>query len=307
MSLRDLPAGLPPDEVEKLRWETFAHKRAFCLKSVGELLRFTRRRGFVLLRPARGIHYPSVMEAAVGRPLLDFTWDEKVKQVEGWKLNCITSRRVVRSAVVAGCASLLSPVFLSHFYALSGNRGDLHDHKRRHQSGALTPEAAGVCQVLARRGRLAAGQLASELRWRGEHGRLRLESALGEALRRLLVVEVEGSESDPETGLPVPAYDLLPRVCQEQVCKGRETDPQTARQRIVCRYLRNVIVEDAREMAHVLGWSAAETLTTLQALVSKHMATAHPSSRYNRHLFQATATDLLQAPPARGRPKEEGA
>jgi hypothetical protein len=46
-------------------------------------------------------------------------------------------------------------------------------------------------------------------------------------------------------------------------------------------------------MARVLDWDPDATLAALRALVAKHMASMHPASRPRRHLFQASATDVL--------------
>ena len=141
MSLQSLPTALAPDQVEKLRWEAFGHKRVLSLKSTEDLVRFTHRRGFVLVGPQPGVHYPSVLEATVGRPLLEFTWDERATHLERWRCEAVASRRVLHTGILGGRPTLLAPGFLADFYALTGNRGDLHDHERLQAAGALAPDA----------------------------------------------------------------------------------------------------------------------------------------------------------------------
>ncbi len=109
MALRALPPGLPPDEVEKLRWQTFGHKKAHRVASKDAYLRFVQKRRFVLLAPIPGTHYPSVLEAAVGRPLLDFVWDEQMRTLEGWKNESIRAQLVVSTAVLAKRPTMLAP------------------------------------------------------------------------------------------------------------------------------------------------------------------------------------------------------
>lgn len=298
MGLQPLQPGLPPDEVEKLRWESFGHKRATSIRSPEDLARFSSLRGFVLLHPRPGLHYPSAVEAAVGRPLLDHGWDERGRDVERWRIACVTARKLVSSAVLDGSATLIAPGFLSDFYALSGNRGDLHDHERRRAAGTLGHEATAVCARLAAAGRpLARSELGAALGMATVLGRERLRSALDEAVQRLLVVEV-GSAGDADD----PRYDLLPRFFPEQVQKGTKTEARAARQRIACRYLRNVILSGCHEVAAVLGWSEADTLAALMDLDKKGMVARHPSSRHNRHIFQATSTDLLLERAAASKP-----
>jgi hypothetical protein len=292
LSLQPLPPDLTPEQVEKLRWDAFGHKRALSLKSADDLVRYTHRRGFVLLRPHAGIHFPSVLEATVGRPLLEFTWDERTAHLERWSLDAMAARRVVQAAVLDGRAALLSPAFLPDFYALSTLQGDLHDGERLLARGAITADAAALCAALRDGGPLAAPALRDAARVAGENRQARWSGALDEALRRLLVVQVGGEPSDG--GPAVPIYDLLPRAFPDEVEKSRGTVPEAARSRIACRYLRNVLVEASHEMARVLGWQAEDTLAALRALVVKHMASVHPASRPQRHLFQASATDVLQ-------------
>jgi len=291
VTLRPLPPGLPPDEVEKLRWRTFGHKRANCVRSAEDLARFTTLRGFVLLHPRPGLHFPSAVEAAVGRPLLDHAWDERGRDVERWRVACIAARRVVSAAVLDGSATLVAASYLADFFALSGNQGDGHDPERCRAAGTLGPDASAVCARLAGAGgALGQTELESSLGMGSVLGRERLRRALGEAVRRMLVVEVgDGGREDA----PDPRYDLLPRAFADLADKGAKTVPRVARQHIACRYLRNVLVGACHELAAVLGWSEPDTLAALQDLEKKGMAARHPASRHNRHFFQATATDLL--------------
>jgi hypothetical protein len=325
VTLSALEAGLTPLQVEKLRWETFGHKRALTLKSADQVAQFTSRRGFVLLVPHTGVRYPSVLEAAVGRPLLDFTWDERLVNLERWKAESLAARRLACAAVLAGEPTLLAPSYLGDFHALSGNQGDLLDHERQCAAGTLSADAAALCRALVESGPLGERELQERAGLVGAGRLARFQAALDEAHRKLLVLEAgnaaigrgsaatrasraasgasraatgraQGSASPGDPA--VPTYDLLPRLFPTEVEKAMHGTPEAARQRIVCRYLRNVLVESAHEMARVLGWEAGATLEALQALVAKHAATVHPSSRPQRHLFQATATDLLQGEPA---------
>ena len=326
MTLSALEAGLTPLQVEKLRWETFGHKRALTVKSADQAAQFASRRGFVLLVPHAGVRYPSLLEAAVGRPLLDFTWDERLANLERWKAECLGAGRLACAALVAGRPALLAPSYLGDFFALSGNQGDLLDHERRCAAGTLSADAAALCRALAAGEALGEAELQERAGLAGAGRRARFDAALDEAHRQLLVLEAgnvaprRGSAAAEERARRaatsgervVPRYDLLPRLFPAEVEKSRHATADAARQRIACRYLRNVLVESAHEMARVLGWDVAATLEALRALVTKHMATVHPSSRAQRNLFQATATDLLQVEPAGNpapipdRPAEKG-
>ncbi len=291
MTLHQLPPGLPPDEVEKLRWEAFGHKRANALTSADGLTRFIARRGFVLSRPQRGLQYPSALEAVLGRPLLGRSFDARGTQLETWRLQCMAARRVHAAAVLGGFASLAAPAFHSDFLALAERRDDLASLDPLRGRQGLGYDAAAVCQHLAAAKRaLTLSELGESMQLRSEPGRVRVQAALTEAIRRMRVCEVV---PDHATAPPVAAYDLVARTCSDVLQKACKTKPATARRRIATRYLRNVLVEGAHEMARVLGWSADETLETLRGLESRHIVSEHPASRHNRWFFQANATDLF--------------
>lgn len=291
MSLRPLPPDLTPEQVEKLRWDAFGHKRTLSLKSADDLVRYTHRRGFVLLRPHAGVHFPSVLEATVGRPLLEFTWDERSAHLERWRADAIAARRVVQADVLGGRTALVSPAFVPDFYALAGLEGDLDDGQRLQSEGRLGADAAAVCAALRDQGRLGEPALRDAARLAGENRAARWERARAETAHHLLVVPVAMQPSG--AGAATPVYDLLARAWPDAVAKGRDASPEAARAHIACRYLRNVLVEASHEMARVLDWDPEATLAALRALVAKHMASVHPASRPRRHLFQASATDVL--------------
>ncbi|UCE01584.1 MAG: hypothetical protein JSW67_09870 [Candidatus Latescibacterota bacterium] len=289
MTLHELPPALPPDEVEKLRWETFGHRRTRAIASRDELVRFCARRGFVLRDPSPGVHFPSVLEAAVGRPLLGHAWDERADDLEAWRRASVTSRQLVCAAVLGGHPTLIAPGFLAEFQVLSGNRGDTRDHERLRETGVLNPEASAVCSWLLSEARpMTASELVERLGMRGALGKKRLDAALQEAVRHFLIVESSFAADSGE-----PLYDLLPRVLTAAMRKAETISLQVARQRVVCRYLRNVIVAGCHEVARLLGWSQEETLKTMRRLEARHMIVEHPASRHNRWFFQAAATDLL--------------
>ena len=293
-ALRPLPPGLPPDEVEKLRWEAFGHRQKSSILSPDDLVRFTAARGFVLRLPEAGLHYPSILEAAVGRPLLEHGFDERGRKADGWVRESVTSGRLLHAAVLAQRATLVERGFVADFFALSGHQGDLEDHVRAQRAGQLSAEAAALCAWLVREGRpLSQSELASLLQMRGPLGARRLRQRLDEAVQRLLVVPVGWRATDESGKAMEPICDLLPRDFADCVEKGRTTSPEAARQRLACRYLRNVLVEASHEMARVLGWTDVDTLEALRALEAEGEVAAHPSSRRQRWIFQATATDLL--------------
>jgi len=116
----DLEPGLPPDEVERLRWHAFGQKRALALRSAADLERFTSARGFVLVYPAAGIHYPSALEATVGRPLLESLRDERGAQVEAWCGECTQKAALVRAVFVDRRDTLIAPAFVADVVAAGG-------------------------------------------------------------------------------------------------------------------------------------------------------------------------------------------
>jgi len=291
VTLQRLPAGLPPDEAEKLRWQAFGHKHTSVLTSADGFQRFIAQRGFVLTGPQRGLQFPSALEAVVGRPLLGRSFEERTAELDAWRCDCVSRGRLHAAAVLLGYSTLSSTPFHIDFLALAADRDDLRKMDLALAKQRLGYDAGVVCEHLARSdGALTQAELEEYMQLRSQPGRTRLRRALGEAIRRFCVCEVFRKSPSGEV---VVAYDLTARACAGPLAKACKIDPATARQRIATRYLRNVLVEGCHEMARVLGWPPDVTLATLRRLESRKIASEHPASRHNRWFFQANATDLL--------------
>ncbi len=295
MTMRPLPPGLAPDAVEKLRWDTFGQRQSSSVRSQPDLVRFTAARGFVLRAPVPGLHYPSILAAAAGRPQQQPVADEQSRKAEVWIRESVVSQRLLHAAVLSRRASLIDFDFIGDFFALSGHRGEPDDHVRLCKKGGLSAEASALCGWLVREGHaLARSELAQRMQIQGALGEQRLRHLLDEAVQGLLLAPIDWrpvASADPE-----PVCDLLPRVYTECMERARATSPEVARQRIAGRYLRNVLVAGCHDLASVLAWSEKDTLVALKTLEAEGEVAAHPSSRPNRSIFQATATDLLSEP-----------
>ena len=119
----ELTPGMPPDEVERLRWQAFGQKRALALRSADDLARFTAQRGFVLVAPAAGLHYPSALEAAVGRPLLENLRDERTAQVETWCADGVGRAVLFRAPFIDRRDSLIATEFVADVAACCPRAG----------------------------------------------------------------------------------------------------------------------------------------------------------------------------------------
>jgi hypothetical protein len=138
-----LTPGLPPDEVERLRWQAFGQKRPLALRSAEDLVRFTARRGFVLVSPVAGIHFPSALEAAAGRPLLENVRDERASQVEGWCVECVQAHTLLRAPLVERRDTLVAREWAADLAACGGAAAAaLADGKKR-----TTGTAAGAASA----------------------------------------------------------------------------------------------------------------------------------------------------------------
>jgi hypothetical protein len=115
-----LAAGIAPDEVERLRWHAFGQKRALALKSAADLARFVAARGFVLVRPVSGLHYPSALEAAVGRPLLANLRDERGDPLEAWCTDGVQNGAFIRAAFVDRQDSLIARDWVAQVVTAGG-------------------------------------------------------------------------------------------------------------------------------------------------------------------------------------------
>jgi hypothetical protein len=118
-----LEPGLTPDVVERLRWHAFGQKRALVLRNAADLVRFTAERGIVLVNPAAGLHYPSVLEAVVGRPLLEHLRDERGAEIETWCDEGASAKKFVRAVFVDRRDSLVDQAFVADVVAAGGRHG----------------------------------------------------------------------------------------------------------------------------------------------------------------------------------------
>jgi hypothetical protein len=306
VTLRELPRGLPPDEAEKLRWQAFGHKSSNALASADALVRFVTQRGFVLTHPRRGLLFPSALEAVVGRPLLGRSFDERTALLEAWRRRGVAAGRLRAAAALGGQATLASSISHTDFLALVERREELRQDDSAAARRGLGHDAAAVCEQLAKAAQpLTQAELEERMHLRSEPGRARLRAAVAEAIRRFRACEVvftapvanappeAGADQRSDSNNGVVAYDLVSRSCAGLLDKACSTKPETARQRIATRYLRNVLVGGCHEMARVLGWSPDDTLKTLRGLESRKIVSEHPASRHNRWFFQVNATDLL--------------
>lgn len=290
MPLRPLPEGLAPDVVEKLRWEAFAHKRSYRLRSREDLLRFTQKRGFVLEQPARTLpSYPTALEAVVGRPLLEFAWDERLADLVAWRdANLRTGHLVCASFF--GPRVLFSLPALADFLAATMDEAGLVSHQKLHAAGCLGEDAAALCAALEGEGPASDEVLRARLGVQRRPAMARYAQALQEASRKSLLVVVDHHMA---AGQSLPVYDLTARACKPQVAKARALAPEVARERVVLRYYRNVLASWLADVVSLLGWDGALTGAACESLVRKRKLYVHPASRPNRPFYQATSTDLI--------------
>ena len=206
-----LPAGLPPDEIERRRWHAFGQKRALALQSAEDLIRFIAQRGFVLLYPCAGVHYPSALEATVGRPLQEFIRDERCINVERWADGAVDARQLARVTLFGELPALTAPDWIPRFV----------------EAGAAPPRDA-------------------------------------------LLAELAAAWSCKPGAAPAPRATLT------------------------ARFLQNVLVAAAPEVARAFAWSDADALAALEEITAKGLARIHPASRRRRETFETAASDLLE-------------
>jgi hypothetical protein len=212
-----------------------------------------------------------------------------------WHAQTLRARKVSQTAVLAGHACAVSPNYLAQFFRVSELRGETTDCHHLKAAGNIDVDAVELVDAIAQRGPLAQAALAQACGMGQAAAQARFTRSIAEARRHLLIVEVDTALSPGEP--PQAVYDLLPRAFPAVVKKARKLSAEAAREHIVCRYLRNVVLDAAHEMARVLGWPESVVLGTCEALQAKGHIRRHPTSRPNRHLFQATSTDLLPAAP----------
>jgi hypothetical protein len=221
--------------------------------------------GFALLFPASKFFAPSLWDAVSGGDAEPFATGMNADEQKVWTWKDELPRRGLcwYGAFLAGRGSFLSPDLLAALYPAAGNAND-------HESLNLSDAAHEIAQTLSS-GPMPSAALRQLIGNRNVYQR-----AISELQRQLLVTNA-GVQEHP-TGWP---SALLALTCDRFDVGGR-ADPGRATE----RFLETMIAATPHDLRRAFGWSSAQTLRQLDALVE----TGRAIVRGDRYVSTSRAT-----------------
>jgi hypothetical protein len=258
---------------EEIRsWRETIHRQGNSgLGTRGEVLTFIKSVGFCFAFGPENGDTPSLGAALVQG------------EFSTGKINSGSSRMDIRKVIPSGAKvylgrllknkpTIVSPEFLTFFYALSRRSGALDEHTEEHRKGTLSSAAQLIMQALMEESPQAtfALRLASGLN--GTADRKKFEHALGELQKKMFIVQSAGGVSPAQQ-----EWDILVRRFPKEATKSHLISEEEARARVLGKYCQNQLVVTVPGIQKFFGWEKQEIFRALGFL--KREGTITPEVR----------------------------
>jgi len=247
---------LTAERVRAWRDEKYRRRPSLRVRTEDEALAFLNDVGLAVLFSASDIELPSLWESISGgaRPVPEHHDDHDLGLTWDWK-----DTLPARKSILYGKFLRKKPVFISldlfpHFYALSGNFGELDEYLEEYRDGHMTEEARRVYETLLQRGALPTSHLRQAARMANKEAAPRFDRALAELQMGYKIVKVGISDANRWGYCYV--YDLLPRQFPDVVAQARRISENQAADAILTRYLGTVLVAAPQEASRLFGWES---------------------------------------------------
>lgn len=242
------------EQVQAWRDARYRRRADLRVRSEAEALAFLNDVGLAALFSSGAIELPSLWEAICGeaRPLPRNHDDPELGLTWRWK-----DALPARKTILYGKFLRKKPVFISldllpHFYALSGNFGELDDYLEQYRDGRLSEEARRVYETLLEHGALPTSHLRRLARLGGKGSASRFDRAITELQMGFKIVKVGISDANRWGYCYV--YDLFLRRFPDEAAEARSITESQASDRILTRYLETVLVAAPRQVRSLFGW-----------------------------------------------------
>ena len=247
------------ETLRSMRAERYRQRPHLRVKTEAEALSFLDDVGLCLLFSAQDVELPSLWGAICGgdRSVPEHHDDHELGLTWQWK-----DSLPVAGKVLYGKFLRKRPVFISldlapYFYALSPNYGDpAQDYLQEYLDGRLSAEAKQVYEVLLEQGALPTSRLRREAALGGKSSATRFDRALAELQMDLRITKVAISDANRWGYCYV--YDLLPRHFPGVVEASQGISGRQARETILLRYLRTVVMATPRQVSSLFGWEPGD-------------------------------------------------
>ncbi len=245
---------LTAEQVQAWRNEKYRRLPHLRVQTEDEALAFLNDVGLAALFSAADMELPSLWEAICGRsrPIPEHHADYELGLTWDWK-----DTLPARKAVLYGKFLRKKPVFIAldlapHFYALSGNFGELDDYLQEYEEGRLSEEAKRVYEALLAHGALPTSHLRQYARLAGKDSAPRFDRAVAELQMGFKIVKVGISDANRWGYCYV--YDLFIRQFPDVVAQSRNVSENQAADAILTRYLAAVLVATPEQILRLFGW-----------------------------------------------------
>jgi hypothetical protein len=188
------------------------------LKTEEEALKFINRYGVVTLLPIRGINFPNLYQAIVGKDK-----EEKLQKTWRWADNLAEKKKIHYGKLVRKQVTLISSEMFPHFYKLYGKR-------------KLSETTQRILAFLRQKGATSTTLLKKNLNLTGKAKKYQFAKAMNE-LQVTFSVAIVGREESPRMTY---SYDLIERWMPKDLMeRALSTSETTAKEKIKAKLIEN--------------------------------------------------------------------
>jgi hypothetical protein len=198
-----------------------------------EALNFVNKHGSVTLFPIKGVAFPSLYRATLGK-----NKEEKFNKTWSWADHLAQEKRIHYGKLIKKQVTLISLEMLPYFYRV---------HKRGQFKG--TPQR--ILDFLKRHGPTFTTNLRRGLNLTGRENKSKFTKAMDQ-LQEAFAIAIVDREQSPKM---LYTWDLLERWIPEDLLRKAETvSEKAAKERISSKLLENKVISKAEEAGKLLGW-----------------------------------------------------
>jgi len=253
-------------QFQALRAARYRQTPALRLRTEAEALEFINDVGLCLLFPAKDVELPSLWGALCGeaQPLPARQDDYELGLAWDWKDAIPTRGEALYGKYIKRKPAFISLELAAHFYALSGNYGELDDYLEEYREGRLSEEARRIYEALLEYGPLNTIDL------RRKAGMTNAGSLFDRALAELQMGFKISKAGIAEAGRWKYAYiyDLFLRRFPAIAAAARRLSQDQAATTILTRYLWDVVAARPADVRRLFGWDAWRAERTVKQLLA---------------------------------------
>jgi len=198
-----------------------------------EALNFVNKFGCVTLFPIKGLAFPNLYRAVVGKDR-----EEKFAKTWAWADQLAQEKKIHYRKLVKRQVTLISLEMFPHFYKL-------------HRKTEFNETPQKILDFLKRHGATSTTDLRKGLNLMGRENKREFTNAM-DTLQLAFAVAIVDREESPKMTY---TWDLLERWMPKDLLRKAETlSEKAAKEKISAKLLENKIIDRAEEADKLLGW-----------------------------------------------------